>query len=206
LVWVTAARTRLSLGRSRASTAACPRMRSAASHAVYEFDANAYLKAGVLELPLRGAPLMARTRKVRSVKYERPSSGNDTDEASLAPPRRSPHQPFRGCSAQAVEVPVARRVGPLQRVTTTSRALGVAGTINKTLAIKLKIRMESAMSFPQCTSRRAPSGGSPRRRVHWGSLRRPLASAPLRQGRIYRRVRAGRRLGAARRATEAEAR
>ena len=44
------------------------------------------------------------------IKQTRPS-GIIMDEASSAPPRRSPHQPFRGCSAQAVRVPVARRVG-----------------------------------------------------------------------------------------------
>jgi hypothetical protein len=72
-------------------------------------------KAGVQQLPLRGAPVMARTRKVLSVTNYASANGLDISGASSAPPRRSPLQPLRGGGAQAVEVPVARRVGHPQR-------------------------------------------------------------------------------------------
>jgi hypothetical protein len=48
----------------------------------------------------------------------------------------------------------------------------------------------------QCTSRRAPSAGSPRRRVHWGLPPRPLAGDMVGQRRVYNCIGAGRCLGA----------
>ena len=108
-------------------------------------------------------------------------------------------------AAAGTRVPVARRVGPPPRGHHNDACTRLSRRKNIARAIKHIKRNGTYNGLPlQCTARRAPpTEWSPRRRVHWGSPRRLLASAPLRQRRVNRRVCCGRGCSAARGATKA---